>query len=150
MSMPRMISAAMQAEVRNNGASIVALSYSGAKRIFSKYSDMADAKALLESIARNFGSRLGNRGIRVNTISQSPTKTTAGSGIEGFNHLYDFAEKLSPLGNASAEECAELVVVLLSDLTRRLTMQNIYNDVGVSSLVISASLLASAYGDEDI
>ena len=149
MSLHRMISAAMQAEVLNNGASIVALSYIGAQRIFSKYSDMADAKALLESIARNFGSRLGNRGIRVNTISQSPTKTTAGSGIEGFNHLYDFAEKLSPLGNASAEECADLVVVLLSDLTRKITMQNIYNDGVFSSMGISNALIESVYGEKD-
>ena len=100
---------------------------------------MSDVKALLESIARNFGARLDNRRICVNTLSQSPTKTTAGSGIEGFNHLYlyDFAEKLSPLGNATAEECADLVVVLLSDLTRKIILQNIYNDGSFSSMGIS-------------
>ena len=149
MSLHRIISSAVKAEVLNDGASIIALTYIGAQRIFSKYSDMADAKALLESIARNFGARLGKRGIRVNTISQSPTKTSAGSGIEGFNHLYDFAEKLSPLGNATAEECADLVVVLLSDLTRKITLQNIYNDGGFSSMGISDALLESVYGEKE-
>ena len=120
--------------VLNDGASIVALTYIGAQRIFSKYSDMNDAKALLEAIARNFGARLGERRIRVNTISQSPTRTSAGNGITGFDAMYEFADKLSPLGNASAEECAEYVVTLLSDLTRKVTLQNLYHDGGFSQM----------------
>ncbi len=141
MSLHRMIAAALKKEVLNDGASIVALSYIGAQRIFSSYSDMGDAKALLESIARNFGARLGKRGIRVNTVSQSPTKTTAGTGIEGFDALYEFAEKISPLGNATAEDCADYVVTLLSDLTRKVTMQNLYHDGGFSTMGISDEII---------
>ncbi len=120
--------------VLNEGASIVALTYIGAHRIFSEYSDMSDAKALLEAIARNFGARLGERNIRVNTVSQSPTRTTAGNGIAGFDAMYEFADKLSPLGNANAEECADYVVTLLSDLTRKVTLQNLYHDGGFSQM----------------
>ncbi|MDQ7053428.1 MAG: enoyl-ACP reductase [candidate division KSB1 bacterium] len=145
MSLHRMIAAALKKDVLNDGASIVALSYIGAQRIFSTYSDMSDAKALLESIARNFGARLGKRGIRVNTVSQSPTKTTAGTGIEGFDALYDFAEKISPLGNATAEDCADYVVTLLSDLTRKVTMQNLYHDGGFSSMGISDAIIEMLY-----
>ncbi|RME01022.1 MAG: enoyl-ACP reductase [Calditrichaeota bacterium] len=148
MSLHKIISQALKKEVLNDGASIVALTYIGAQRIFSTYSDMSDAKALLESIARNFGSRLGHRGIRVNTVSQSPTKTTAGTGIEGFDVLYDFAEKLSPLGNATAEDCADYVVTLLSDLTRKVTLQNLYHDGGFSSMGISDALTESLYGGQ--
>lgn len=118
----------------NDGASIVALTYIGAQRIFSKYHDMNDAKALLEAIARNFGARLGERGIRVNTVSQSPTRTSTGKYITGFDAMCEFADKLSPLGNASAEECAEYVVTLLSDLTRKVTLQNLYHDGGFSQM----------------
>jgi enoyl-[acyl-carrier protein] reductase I len=146
MSLHRIISQALKAEAINDGGSIVALSYIGAQRTFSTYSDMGDAKALLESIARSFGSRLGKRGIRVNTVSQSPTKTTAGSGIEGFDVLYDFAAKISPLGNATAEDCADYVVTLLSDLTRKVTMQNLFHDGGFSSMGISDSLIEAFYG----
>ncbi len=145
ISLHRMIAAALKKDVLNDGASIVALSYIGAQRIFSTYSDMSDAKALLESIARNFGARLGKRGIRVNTVSQSPTKTTAGTGIEGFDALYDFAEKISPLGNATAEDCADYVVTLLSDLTRKVTMQNLYHDGGFSSMGISDEIIELLY-----
>ena len=145
MSLHRVISHGLEAEAINQGASIVALSYIGAQRTFSSYSDMADAKALLESITRSFGARLGERGIRVNTVSQSPTKTTAGSGIDGFDALYDFSEKISPLGNATAEECADYVVTLLSDLTRKITMQNLFNDGGFSSVGISEKVLEMLY-----
>lgn len=124
-----------------DGGSVIALSYIGAQRIFSKYSDMNDAKALLESIARNYGSRLGGKGIRVNTISQGPTKTSAGSGIKGFDGMYDFAEKLSPLGNPTADECADYCVVMFSDLTRKVTMQNLFHDGGFSSNGISEELM---------
>jgi len=145
MSLHRMISAALKKDILNDGASIVALTYIGAQRIFSTYSDMSDAKALLESIARNFGARLGQRGIRVNTVSQSPTKTSAGTGIAGFDALYDFAEKLSPLGNATGEDCADYVVTLLSDLTRKVTLQNLYHDGGFSSMGVSDALLKQLY-----
>jgi enoyl-[acyl-carrier protein] reductase I len=125
----------------NEGGSVVALSYIGAQRVFSKYSDMNDAKALLESIARNFGSRLGEKKIRVNTISQGPTKTSAGSGIKGFDAMYDFAEKLAPLGNPSADDCADYCVTLFSDYTRMVTMQNLFHDGGFSTTGISEELI---------
>lgn len=127
--------------IMNDGASIVALTYIGAQRIFSEYNDMSDAKALLEAIARNFGSRLGERKIRVNTVSQGPTRTLAGGGIAGFDAMYEFADKLSPLGNASAEECADYVVTLLSDLTRKVTMQNLYHDGGFSQMGMNEHLI---------
>ncbi|GAK56291.1 enoyl-(acyl-carrier-protein) reductase [Candidatus Vecturithrix granuli] len=132
ISLHRMILHALP--VLNDGASIVALTYIGSHRIFSEYNDMSDAKALLEAIARNFGARLGERKIRVNTVSQSPTHTTAGNGIAGFDALYEFADKLSPLGNANAEECADYVVTLLSDLTSKVTLQNLYHDGGFSQM----------------
>ncbi len=136
----------------NDGASVIALSYIGAQRIFSKYSDMNDAKALLESIARNYGSRLAERGIRVNTISQAPTKTSAGTGIKGFDGMYTFAEKLSPLGNPTADECADYCVTLFSDLTRKVTMQNLYHDGGFVTSGISEEMiedLAKIYGENE-
>jgi enoyl-[acyl-carrier protein] reductase I len=147
MSLHRIIAQALKSEALNDGGSIVALSYIGAQRTFSAYSDMGDAKALLESITRSFGSRLGKRGIRVNTVSQSPTKTTAGSGIDGFDALYDFAQKISPLGNATAQDCADYVVTLLSDLTRKVTMQNLFHDGGFSTMGISDALMQALYGD---
>jgi len=134
--------AAENVNIMRDGGSVVALSYIGAQRIFSKYSDMNDAKALLESIARNYGSRLGKRGIRVNTVSQAPTITSAGSGIKGFDGMFTFAEKLSPLGNPSADECADYCITLFSDLTRKVTMQNLFHDGGFSSNGISEELIA--------
>lgn len=130
ISLHRILHHADEGGLLNDGGSIVALSYIGAQRIFSKYSDMNDAKALLESIARNYGSRLAPRGIRVNTVSQAPTKTSAGSGIKGFDGMYTFAEKLAPLGNPSADECADYCLTLFSDLTRKVTMQNLFHDGG--------------------
>ncbi len=141
ISLHKVLQASVEKEALNDGASIVALSYIGAQRVFSKYSDMNDAKALLESIARNFGSRLGKRGIRVNTVSQGPTKTSAGSGIGGFDAMYDFAEKLSPLGNPTADECADYCVTLFSDLSRKVTMQNLFHDGGFSTNGISEELI---------
>ncbi len=140
-----------EANILNDGASIVAMTYIGAQRIFSRYSDMNDAKALLESIARNYGSRLGDRGIRVNTVSQAPTKTSAGSGIEGFDGMYEFANKIAPLGNPSADECADYCVTLFSDLTRMVTMQNLYHDGGFATTGISEELLTDLWNafDED-
>jgi enoyl-[acyl-carrier protein] reductase I len=118
--------------------SVVALSYIAAQRTLYGYNDMADAKALLESISRSFGYIYGReRRIRVNTISQSPTMTTAGSGVKGIDGLMDFTERMSPLGNATAEECANFTIVLFSDLSKKVTMQNIYHDGGFSSMGMS-------------
>lgn len=118
--------------------SVIALTYVAAQRTLAGYNDMADAKALLESIARSFGYIYGrDKKIRVNTISQSPTRTTAGSGIKGIDTLIDFTERMSPLGNATAEECADYCVTLFSDLTRKVTMQNLFHDGGFSSMAMS-------------
>ena len=118
--------------------SVVTLSYVSAQRTMYEYNDMADAKAMLESIARSFGYIYGReKKIRINTISQSPTMTTAGSGIKGFDSLVDFADRMSPLGNATAEECAGYCICLFSDLTRKITMQNLYHDGGFSSMGMS-------------
>ena len=117
---------------------IVALSYIAAQRTLYGYNDMADAKALLESIARSFGYIYGReKHVRINTVSQSPTPTTAGSGVLGLGDLMEFAENMSPLGNASAEDCADYVLTLFSDLTRKVTMQNLYHDGGFSSMGMS-------------
>ncbi|MDR0559946.1 MAG: enoyl-ACP reductase [Prevotellaceae bacterium] len=122
----------------NRWGSVVALSYVAAQRTLYGYNDMADAKALLESIARSFGYIYGReKNIRINTVSQSPTMTTAGSGIMGFDNLMDFTDRMSPLGNATAEECADYVITLFSDLTRKITMQNLYHDGGYSSMGMS-------------
>ena len=141
ISLHRIIRAALATETLADHASIITLSYIGAQRVFSKYSEMGDAKALLESIVRYFGYHLGKRGIRINAISQSPTPTTAGSGIEGFDAMYQFAEKMSPLGNADAESCADYAVTLLSDLTRKVTMQTLFHDGGFSAMGISDELI---------
>lgn len=118
--------------------SVVALSYVAAQRVLYEYNDMADAKAVLESIARSFGYIYGrDKKIRINTISQSPTMTTAGSGVKGIDSLIDFTERMSPLGNATAEDCANYCITLFSDLTRKVTMQNLYHDGGFSSMGMS-------------
>ena len=122
--------------------SVVALSYIAAQRTVEGYSDMVEAKAMLESIARSFGAVYGRKcNVRVNTVSQSPTMTTAGQGIAGLREMYDFTDELSPLGNASADECADYVVTLFSDLTRKVTMQNLYHDGGYSMMGISSSVI---------
>ncbi|MCP9291367.1 MULTISPECIES: enoyl-ACP reductase FabI [Gracilimonas] len=152
ISLHRVLHHAEKSEILNDGGSVVALSYIGAQRIFSKYSDMNDAKALLESIARNYGSRLADRGIRVNTVSQAPTKTSAGTGIKGFDGMYTFAEKIAPMGNPSADECADYCVTLFSDLTRKVTMQNLYHDGGFVTAGISEEMiddLAKLYSNDD-
>ncbi len=152
ISLHKILNYAEKKDVLNDGGSVVALSYIGAQRIFSKYSDMNDAKALLESIARNYGSRLAKRGIRVNTVSQAPTKTSAGTGIKGFDGMYTFAEKIAPLGNPDADECADYCVTLFSDLTRKVTMQNLYHDGGFVTSGISEEMiegLLKLYADEE-
>ena len=122
----------------NEWGSVVALSYIAAQRSLVGYNDMADAKALLESIARSFGYIYGrDKNIRINTVSQSPTITTAGSGVKGIDSLIDFTERMSPLGNATAEDCANYCITLFSDLTRKVTMQNLYHDGGFSSMGMS-------------
>jgi enoyl-[acyl-carrier protein] reductase I len=134
MSLHKILQTASSEDALNEYASIVALSYIAAQKTFPNYGDMADAKAMLESIARNFGYYLGKeKKIRINTVSQSPTKTTAGTGIKGFDNFYDYADTMSPLGNASAEDCAKFCVALFSDYSRMVTMQNLYHDGGFST-----------------
>lgn len=138
VSFHKMLQVAFKKDAINEWGSVVALSYVAAQRTLYGYNDMADAKALLESIARSFGYIYGReRKIRVNTISQSPTKTTAGSGVKGFDGLIDFTERMSPLGNATADECADYAITLFSDLTRKVTMQNLFHDGGFSSMGMS-------------
>lgn len=134
ISFHRVMKIAKEKDLMNEWGSILALSYIAAQLAFPGYNDMSDVKALLESIARNFGYYYGvDKKVRVNTISQSPTKTTAGGGIKGFNSLYDFAELKSPLGNAPALDCANYCIVMFSDLTRYVTMQNLFHDGGFST-----------------
>ena len=122
--------------------SIVALTYMAAQRTFPDYNDMADNKAYLESIARSFGYFFGkDKKVRVNTISQSPTPTTAGQGVKGFDGFIAYADKMSPLGNATAQDCADYTVSLFSDLTRRVTMQNLFNDGGFSNTGVSNEVM---------
>ncbi len=126
----------------NEKASILALSYIAAQKTFPYYNDMAQAKALLESIARSYGSLLGEKkNIRINTISQSPTVTTAGKGIKGFGEFLDFADMISPLGNASGLDCAKYIVSLFSDYTQKVTMQNLFHDGGFSTTGMSEALV---------
>ena len=138
VSFHKMLQVAKKQAAIAEGGSIVALTYVASQRTFFGYNDMADAKSLLESIARSFGYIYGReKGVRINTISQSPTLTTAGSGIKGMDHLMDFADKMSPLGNATADDCADYCVTLFSDLTRKVTMQNLFHDGGFSSMGMS-------------
>lgn len=138
VSFHKMLQVAKKQDAIAEGGSIVALTYVASQRTFFGYNDMADAKSLLESIARSFGYIYGReKSVRINTISQSPTLTTAGSGIKGMDHLMDFADKMSPLGNATADDCADYCVTLFSDLTRKVTMQNLFHDGGFSSMGMS-------------
>lgn len=138
LSFHRILQTAYKLDAIRVWGSVVALSYVAAQRTLTGYNDMGDAKALLESIARSFGYIYGrDRKVRINTVSQSPTPTTAGSGVHGMESLLDFSERMSPLGNATAEECADYCVALFSDLTRKVTMQNLYHDGGFSSMGMS-------------
>jgi enoyl-[acyl-carrier protein] reductase I len=138
LSFHKMLQVAKKLDAISEWGSVLALSYIAAQRTLVGYNDMADAKSLLESIARSFGYIYGReKNIRINTISQSPTRTTAGSGIKGMEGLIDFTDRMSPLGNATAEECADFSIVLFSDLSRKVTMQNIYHDGGFSSMAMS-------------
>ena len=142
ISFHKLLQTAKKLDAVSNNGSILALTYIAAQRTFTGYNDMADAKALLESITRSFGYIYGRyNGTRVNTISQSPTYTTAGSGIKGFDGLYDFSNRMSPLGNANADECADYCVAMFSDLTKKVTMQNLYHDGGYSNMGMSIELM---------
>ncbi|HXH19697.1 MAG TPA: SDR family oxidoreductase [Chitinophagales bacterium] len=142
VSFHKMLQTCMKLDAINDWGSVVALSYIAAQRVFPGYNDMAEAKAMLESIARNFGYYYGEKKkVRINTISQSPTYTTAGSGVKGFSEFFEYADKVSPLGNASAMDCASFCVVMFSDLTRMITMQNIFHDGGFSSVGMSQKLM---------
>jgi enoyl-[acyl-carrier protein] reductase I len=142
LSLHKVLQTAYKLDALNEWASVVALTYIAAQRTFPDYSDMAEAKATLESIARSFGYHYGNKKkVRVNTISQSPTATTAGTGVKGFNDFIAFADKMSPLGNASAEDCANYCLAMFSDYTRFVTMQNLFHDGGFSMMGTSAEAL---------
>lgn len=142
ISFHKMMQTLYNLDAMNESGSILALSYIAAQRTFPDYSEMAESKALLESFARSFGYHFGvKKRVRVNTISQSPTRTTAGSGVKGFDEFFEYAEKMSPLGNASAESCADYCVTLFSDLTRQVTMQNLFHDGGFSSMGMSQALM---------
>ena len=147
LSLHKMLSVAMKLDAINEWGSVVGLSYIAAQKTFPFYGDMADIKAMLESIARSFGYHYGKlKNVRVNTVSQSPTKTTAGSGIKGFEEFFNFADKVSPLGNAPADNCADYCVSLFSDLTRFVTMQNLFHDGGYSTTGISMEIMEKFTG----
>jgi len=131
-----------QKDAMSEWGSIVALTYMAAQRVFPDYNDMADNKAYLESIARSFGYFFGrDKKVSVNTISQSPTPTTAGQGVKGFDGFISYADKMSPLGNATAMDCANYTVAMFSDLTRKVTLQNLYNDGGFSNMGVSQAVM---------
>ncbi len=133
-----------QKDAMNEWGSVVALTYMAAQRVFPDYNDMADNKAYLESIARSFGYFFGKeKKVRVNTISQSPTPTTAGQGVKGFDGFIAYADKMSPLGNATALDCANYTIAMFSDLTKRVTLQNLYNDGGFSNMGVSNEVMES-------
>ena len=142
MSLHRVLATAMKEDAINEWGSVVALTYIAAQRVFPDYNEMADAKSLLESVARSFGYHYAvKKHVRINTVSQSPTRTTAGSGIKGFDGFINYAEKMSPLGNAGADDCANYCVTLFSDLTKMVTMQNLYHDGGFSSTGVTVQVI---------
>ncbi|WMX14262.1 MULTISPECIES: enoyl-ACP reductase [unclassified Aureispira] len=142
ISFHKLMQSLWKKEAIKDWGSVVALTYIGAQRVFPHYSEMAEAKSLLESFARSFGYHFGERNnIRVNTISQSPTMTTAGTGIDGFKEFLDYSENMSPIGNAPAEACAQYCVSLFSDYTRYVTMQNLYHDGGFSNMGMNPAIL---------
>jgi enoyl-[acyl-carrier protein] reductase I len=142
ISLHRVLQIAMKENAINEWGSVVALTYIAGQRVFPSYNDMADGKAMLESIARNFGYFYGvEKKVRINTVSQSPTRTTAGSGVKGFDGFISYAEKMSPLGNATADQCADYIVTLFSDLTKMVTMQNLFHDGGFSFTGVSQAII---------
>ncbi len=150
LSFHRMMSVLYNKDAMNEWGSIIALTYMAAQRVFPDYNDMADNKAYLESVARSFGYFFSrDKKVRVNTISQSPTPTTAGSGVKGFDGFLAYADKMSPLGNATALECADYAISLFSDLTRKVTLQNLYNDGGFSNMGVSTAVMNEFMGEND-
>lgn len=142
LSLHKLLQTAKKMDAINEWGSVVALTYIAAQRVFPDYNDMAEAKSLLESITRSFGYHYGNeKKVRINTISQSPTVTTAGSGVKGFDAFIKYADEMSPLGNASAEDCANYCISLFSDLTKYVTMQNLYHDGGFSNTGVSREVM---------
>ena len=142
MSLHRVLATCLRKDALTEWGSVVALTYIAAQRVFPDYNEMADAKALLESVARSFGYHYGiKKKVRINTVSQSPTRTTAGSGVKGFDGFINYAEKMSPLGNASAADCANYCVMLFSDYTRMVTMQNLFHDGGFSFTGVTAEVI---------
>lgn len=143
MSLHRVLKTAWDMDAISDWGSVVALTYIAAQRVFPDYNEMADAKALLESVARSFGYHYGvKKKVRINTVSQSPTRTTAGSGVKGFDSFIDYAEKMSPLGNAGAEDCANYCAFLFSDMSRYITMQNLFHDGGFSNMGVSEAIIS--------
>ena len=141
-SFHKMLAVAKKLDAINEWGSVVALTYMAAQRTYPFYTDMADIKAMLESIARSFGYQYGlDKKVRINTVSQSPTKTTAGTGIKGFGDFYDYANAIAPLGNATAKDCANYCITLFSDLTRMVTMQNLFHDGGYSTTGVSDEVM---------
>lgn len=142
MSLHRVLATCMKKDAINDWGSVVALTYIAAQRVFPDYNEMADAKSLLESVTRSFGYHYGvKKHVRVNSISQSPTKTTAGSGVKGFDGFINYAEKMSPLGNATAADCANYIVMMFSDLTKMVTMQNLFHDGGFSFTGVTQAVI---------
>lgn len=142
ISFHKMMQVMWKLDAINDWGSIMALSYIAAQRVFPDYSEMAESKALLESFARSFGYHYGTaKNVRVNTISQSPTMTTAGKGVKGFDEFFNYAETMSPLGNAPAVDCANFCIAMFSDYTKYVTMQNLYHDGGFSSMGMSPALI---------
>lgn len=148
-SLHKVLSTAMAKDAMNEWGSVLALTYIASQRIFPDYGDMADAKSLLESIARGFGYHYGlKKKVRINTISQSPTRTTAGEGISGFNEFVNFSDEMSPLGNATAEACAQYCISMFSDYTKYVTMQNLFHDGGFSSTGVTQNVM-NKFADEE-
>jgi enoyl-[acyl-carrier protein] reductase I len=142
ISLHRLLQTCMKKDALNEWSSVVALTYIAAQRVFPDYNEMADAKSFLESIARSFGYHYGKeKKVRINTISQSPTKTTAGSGVKGFDAFVNYADAMSPLGNATADDCANYTVMMFSDMTRMVTMQNLFHDGGFSNTGVSREVM---------
>lgn len=145
VSFHKMMQTIWKLDAINDWGSILALTYIAAQRVFPDYSEMAESKALLESFGRSFGYHFGTtKKVRVNTISQSPTMTTAGSGVKGFSDFFGYADKMSPLGNAPAEACADYCVSMFSDLTRFVTMQNLFHDGGFSNMGMNPALIETS------
>jgi len=142
LSFHKVLQTAYKLDALNEWGSVIALTYIAAQRVFPDYNDMADNKSYLESIARSFGYHYGiKKKVRINTISQSPTMTTAGSGVKGFNEFINFSEQMSPLGNATADECADYCVVMFSDFTKKVTMQNLFHDGGYSNTGVTQQVI---------